>query len=139
MAAFVTPVFELGKALIEKLIPDPAAKADAQLKLLTLQQNGELAQLAAATDLAKAQASIDQVEAASPDTFVAGWRPFIGWVCGLGMAMQFIVSPFVTWGAALAGKSLSLPALDTTTLLTLLFGMLGLGTLRTAEKMKGVA
>jgi len=141
MAAFdpVTAAMNLGSQLIDRLIPDPAAKAAAALALLQLQQSGELASLAATTDLAKGQLAVDQVEAASPATFTSGWRPFIGWVCGLGLACQFLVAPFVTWGSSVFGKTLVFPTLDMGTLLTLLLGMLGLGGMRTYEKVQGAA
>ena len=125
--------------IIDKVIPDPAAKAAAQIELLRLQQSGELAQLAAETELAKGQNEVNKQEAASTNLFVSGWRPFVGWVCGLGMASQFVVAPFVTWGSALLGHPTAFPVLDLSTLLTLLFGMLGLGAMRTTEKINGVA
>lgn len=128
----------IGKVL-DRLIPDPAAKAQAQLDLLKMQQSGELAQLAADTDLAKGQTDVNKQEAASTNTFVSGWRPFIGWVCGLGMASQFVIGPLFTWGATLYGHPTAFPVLDMGTLLTLLFGMLGLGSMRTVEKINGVA
>jgi hypothetical protein len=77
-------------------------------------------------------------EAEHPSLFVSGWRPFVGWVCGLGCAYGFIVQPFLAWFAALAQVSAP-PALDINTLIGLLGGLLGLGTLRTAEKIKDVA
>lgn len=128
-----------GLKIIDKLIPDPAAKAQAQLELLKLQQNGELAQLNADLELAKAQAATNTAEASNPNVFVSGWRPFIGWTCGAGLAVQFIAGPLCTWLAALFERTAAFPTLDTGTLLTLLFGMLGLGGMRTAEKFKGVA
>lgn len=124
--------------IIDKVIPDPAAKAAAQLELIRLQQSGELAQLTAETELAKGQNAVNLTEAGSASFFVSGWRPFIGWVCGAGLAMQFLVGPIATWFAALAGRALAFPALDLGTLMTLLFGMLGLGAMRTKEKMEGV-
>lgn len=128
----------IGKVL-DRLIPDPKAKAEAQLELLKMQQSGELAVLAADTQLAQAQADVNKTEAANPNTFVSGWRPFIGWVCGLGMASQFVFGPLFTWASALWGHPTPFPVLDMGTLLTLLFGMLGLGAMRTTEKINGVA
>lgn len=91
-----------------------------------------------------AQAEVNKSEAASGNMFVAGWRPAIGWVCALALGFQFIVAPFATWGvsiyAAHTGQHLSIPfpTLDMGTLLTLLLGMLGLGGMRTFEKVNGV-
>jgi len=84
------------------------------------------------------QIDTNKVEAANPNMFVAGWRPYIGWVCGTGFAIQFVVAPIAEWGAALAGHPVKFPELDMGTLLTLLGGMLGIGGLRTYEKTKGV-
>lgn len=83
-----------------------------------------------------AQAQVNAIEASNKSIFIAGWRPFIGWVCGSGLAIQFIINPFVTWIAALAKHPVAFPALDLGTLMTLLFGMLGLGAMRTFEKVQ---
>lgn len=125
--------------IINKLIPDKAAAAQAQLELLKLQQAGELKELDAIIALGQQQSDVNKVEAASTDPFTSRWRPFIGWVCGTGLAVQFVVSPLVTWGTRLAGHPVDFPALDMGTLLTLLLGMLGLGGMRTVEKIKGAA
>ena len=125
--------------VIDKVIPDPAQKAQAQLAVLKLQQDGQLKQLEADLQLALAQTQINVEEAKSPDLFRGGWRPFVGWVCGKGLAIQFLVGPLATWGSALAGHPTSFPELDLSTLLTLLFGMLGLGAMRSFDKTKGTA
>lgn len=95
--------------------------------------------LAADTAQAQAQAQVNQAEASNPNIFVAGWRPFIGWVCGFGLLSQFIVAPFATWIAGLCGKPIAFPSLDLGTLLTLLLGMLGLGAMRSYDKTNGVS
>ena len=125
--------------IIDKLIPDPQAKAQAQLDLLKLQQAGEFKELDAELALKLEQIKVNALEAQSPDLFRGGWRPFVGWVCGTGLAVQFLVAPLATWAAALYGHAVAFPSLDMGTLLTLLGGLLGLGTLRTTEKIKGVA
>jgi len=130
--------FDFASKIIDRVIPDPAAKQAAALQLAQMQQTGELAQLTAQTDLAKGQIAVDQAEAANPNLFVSGWRPFIGWVCGSGLAYQFVFSPLMTWGAALIGHPITAPSLDLGTLLTLLLGMLGLGGMRTYEKVSGL-
>lgn len=135
----ISAALDLGGKLIERLIPDPAQKSAAALALLQLQQSGELAAMTAETDLAKGQLQVNSVEAASPATFVSGWRPFVGWVCGIGLASQFLIAPLATWGASLLGHPIAYPALDLGTLMTLLLGMLGLGAARTVEKIQGVA
>jgi len=125
--------------VIDKLIPDPQAKAQAQLDLLKLQQAGEFKELDAELALKLEQIKVNALEAQSPDFFRGGWRPFVGWVCGTGLAVQFLVAPLATWAAALYGHAVAFPSLDMGTLMTLLGGLLGLGTLRTTEKIKGVA
>lgn len=129
-------------SIINKLIPDKAAAAaaTAQLQQMALQGqlNDELAQLQAVTSN---QSDINKVEAASTSFFVAGWRPGIGWVCALALCAQYIVRPTLLWVSVAAGHPLKvddLPGLDNN-LWQLMFGMLGMGTLRTVEKFKGVA
>jgi hypothetical protein len=93
-----------------------------------------------AQELAKGQIEINKTEAAHRSIFVAGWRPFIGWTCGAALAWHFIISPFVVFIAVLVGYDLpELPAFDMGSLMTVLMGMLGLGTMRSFEKHKGVS
>ena len=97
------------------------------------------AELAAALVVVQGQLAVNQVEAGSSSVFVAGWRPFIGWVCGLAFAWNWIGLPIATAGLQLAGHTLALAPADLTEMLPVLMGMLGLGALRTHEKVKGVA
>jgi hypothetical protein len=99
---------------------------------MKLQQNGELTQIAG-------QMEINKVEAASSSIFVSGWRPAIGWICGAGFAVQFVIGPLAEWGSSLAGHPVKFPTMDTGTMMPLLLGMLGLGGLRTAEKLQDKA
>jgi hypothetical protein len=132
-------IFGLASKVFDKLFPDPEKKAAAQLELIKLQQAGEFKELEASLQLAQMQADINKVEAGSDSFFKSGWRPFIGWICGLGLAYQFLCRPVMTFLLMVAEvKVQTLPALELDTLMTLLFGLLGLGTLRTAEKLKGV-
>jgi hypothetical protein len=128
----ITALLDIGGKVIERIFPDPTQAAQAKLELYKLQQSGELAQITG-------QMEINKTEAANASVFVSGARPFIMWICGFGLAMQFIVSPLLTWGAALLGKTIALPPLDMGTLLTLLLGLLGLSGMRTFEKLNGVA
>ena len=123
--------------LLDKVLPDPKMAAEAKFKIIELAQKGELANLDADVKLAIAQTEVNKVEA-STDTFRGGWRPFIGWICGLGLGIQFIISPLFTWVSLLLGYNVIFPILDSEVLMTLLFGMLGLGTLRTTEKLKRI-
>lgn len=134
MLANLIPV--LG-SLLDKVIPDPKLAAEAKLKALEMAQKGELANLDADVRLALGQMEINKVEAGT-DMFRGGWRPFTGWICALGLGTQFILAPILTWIGRLSGSNIDFPVLDMSVLLTLLFGMLGLGTLRTQEKIRGV-
>jgi hypothetical protein len=96
-------------------------------------------QMAAALAVVQGQLAIDNTEAGNTRWFISGWRPFIGWICGVGLCTQFLIGPLCTWGASLLGKAVVFPTLDMGTLLTLLLGMLGLAAMRTTEKIQGVA
>lgn len=123
--------------LLDKIIPDPAAAADAKLKAIELAQRGELAALDADLRLMLAQADINKAEA-STDLFRGGWRPACGWVCAAGLAYTFLLRPVLPWLASLAGADVqAMPEIDTDTLMVLLTGMLGLGGLRTVERIRG--
>lgn len=126
--------------IIDKVIPDRAAAQAIKDQIAQAQAQGalaeELAQLQAVTS---AQSDVDKVEAASASVFVAGWRPFVGWVCGVGLAMVAIVAPLFTWITTLVGYPTPFPTFDDVLLKSTLAGMLGLGYgLRTLEKHNGV-
>jgi len=136
----IGPLLEIGKTLINRFFPDPAQAAAAQFELLKMAQTGELAQLASDTELAKAQLLVNQVEAGSSNFWVAGWRPAVGWVSVAGLGYTYMLQPLLPWIATVAGLDVPpLPSLDTNVLMTLLFGILGIGAYRSVEKIKGVA
>ena len=114
--------------ILDKFVVDKDLKMQLQHELETALQNANLAQL-----------EVNKVEATHKSIFVAGWRPFVGWVCGVALAYHFILSPLLQFGIALAGIEQELPEFEFGQLSTVLMGMLGLGGLRTFEKMKGVA
>lgn len=133
------PIIDAVFKVVDKLIPDPQAKAAAQLEILKLNQAGEFKEIDVDLQLALAQSDINKIEAASSDPFTSGWRPFIGWVCGVGFATQFVIGPWGTWIAALNDKPIPFPQMDVATMMPLLFGMLGLGAFRSYDKLKGTA
>lgn len=138
MTPILGGLLDAGLRIIERVIPDPQAKAAAQLELLKLQQAGEFRQLEADLQLALAQTEINKVEAAAPDVFRGGWRPAAGWVCVAGLAYQFLFQPLAAWSGGIQGWPPP-PVLDLGDLYGLLFGMLGLGAYRSFEKTKGKA
>lgn len=99
----------------------------------------EQAQLAAALTVIQGQLAINQTEAANTSVFVSGWRPFIGWVCGMGCAWNWIGLPVAKFACEFLGHPVALAPADLSEMMPLLMGMLGLGGLRTIEKIKGVA
>ena len=125
-------------ALLDKLIPDPEARAKAQLDLLKLQQDGAFKELDAQLQINLAQAEINKVEAASQNGFQAGWRPLAGYMCVAGLGYEFLLRPLLPWALTVSGvEAPPLPSLDGV-LFELMFGMLGLGTLRTADRWKRI-
>lgn len=127
-------------SIIDKVLPDPQAAAEAKLRALEMAQKGELAQLDADVRLALGQMEINKTEAASPDFFRGGWRPAVGWMCVSGLAYTYILRPLLPWVVSLFDANVPpLPAIDTAELMILLGGLLGLGGMRTAERLRGKA
>jgi len=87
-------------------------------------------------EINKAQIEVNKVEAGSSSLFVSGWRPFVGWTCGVALCYHFVLQPFLMFVLSSTGNPMELPTFDMTTLTTVLMGMLGLGGLRTYEKVK---
>lgn len=124
---FLGPLLDIGGKLIDRLFPDPVEREKANLELLKMAQSGDLAQI-----------EVNKVEAAHQSIFVAGWRPGAGWCCVIGLGYTFLLRPALSWLAQIQGWPIP-PAIDVDALLVLLGGMLGLGGLRTVEKVKGKA
>jgi len=133
----LSAAFEVGGKLIDRLWPDPQQRDAAKLELLKMQQTGELALLTADTQIAVKQAEINIEEAKSGNAFTSNWRPFVGWVCGFGFAFNFIVAPTLIMLADAFDMVIHMPELDVGELSMMLFGMLGLGGLRSFDKVKG--
>lgn len=119
--------------LLDKFVEDKDQKAKLAHELATMADTH-------AQQLALAQVQVNLAEAQSSSVFKGGWRPFVGWVCGIALLYHFILTPCILFGVALLGINIPpLPAFDMSSLLTVLMGMLGLGGLRTFEKTKGVS
>lgn len=125
------PLFELGSKLLERWIPDPEKKREAEMELVRMAAEGELKQILA-------QLEINAREAAHPSVWVAGWRPFFGWVGGIGFVYATIVQPLLAWLAVVKGWPAP-PELNLDLLWVVVTGMLGIGGLRTFEKSKGIS
>lgn len=127
----IAPLLDLGKGIIDRLFPDPAQKAAAELELLKMTQDGDLKQVLA-------QLEINAKEAQHPSIFVAGWRPGAGW-CGVaGLAYVTILQPALSWIALIKGWPTP-PETNIELLWAVLTCMLGLGTMRSIDKAKGVS
>ena len=128
---FLAPLLEVGKTLLDRFIPDPEKKREAEAQFLAMAMQGELKQVIA-------QMEINAKEATHPSVWVAGWRPFVGWTGGLGLLYATLGQPVLTWVGLIHGWPAP-PAVETDLLWVVLSGMLGIGGLRTYEKSKGVA
>ena len=118
--------------LLDKFIEDKDQKAKLAHDLATMADKH-------AQEISLAQISVNKEEAASGSLFKGGWRPFVGWVCGVAFCYHFILQPLVIFIVAIAGVDIpDLPNFQMNTLLTVLGGLLGIGGLRTYEKQKGL-
>jgi Holin of 3TMs, for gene-transfer release len=118
-------VADLIKTGLDKIWPDKTEQERAEAALVLASLNGQLA--------------ANTQEAASSSLFVSGWRPSVGWVCSSAFAIQFVVGPIAQWTSTLLGHPVVFPTLDLGTMMPLLLGLLGLGGLRTVEKINKVA
>lgn len=116
-------------SIIDKIFPDKESADRARLELIKLEAEGAFRQI-----------EINKAEAANGSVFVAGARPFIIWVCGIIFAYTYLIQPIVIFIMVAQGYPIpELPKLDNSEVMTVLMGLLGLGGLRTIEKIKGVA
>lgn len=134
----LTAGLELGGKILDRVLPDKAANDAAKAELIKMAEAGEIQQVIG-------QIEVDKVEAASNSKFVAGWRPWIGWVCGSGMAYMYVVQPFLVTLIAVIqcvarhqpfDKSM-LPILDLSQMWPALLAMLGMGAMRSYDKAQG--
>lgn len=121
----ITAGIDLAKTVVDKIWPDKSEQ--------------ERAQLAAALQIVQGQLEINKAEAASPNVFTSGWRPFIGWVCGSAFAWNWIGLPVAVFASNYSGHPLQVSPADMSEMMPVLMGMLGLAGLRSFEKVKGAA
>lgn len=125
------PILEVGKTLLDRFVPDPDKKREAEMEMVRMAAEGELKQVIA-------QLEINAREAMHPSIFVAGWRPFFGWSGGAAFVYATILQPLIAWYGATQGFPAP-PELNMDLLWVVVTGMLGIGGLRTFEKTKGVS
>jgi len=112
--------------VVDQLFTSDEEKAQAAILMAKIRQKPQLL-----------QAEINRVEAGHRSLFVAGWRPFIGWVCGVGFLWAFLLHPLFEWVVLIRGFGITAPAIVTDNMMELVLALLGLGTLRSVEKMTG--
>lgn len=127
----VGPVFDVIGKVIDRVIPDKAAAEKAKLEAFALAQSQEFQQTLA-------QIEVNKAEAASGSAYAAGWRPTVGYICAAGLGYNFIVYPLLCWTIAFFGWDVTPPDLISNNLMELITGMLGLGAMRSYEKVKGM-
>ena len=119
-------------SLLDKIIPDADERNRLAHEIATLAERQS-------HEIAKAQIEVNEREADHQSLFVSGWRPAVGWVCCIGLACNYLFIPMANFVLVLSDSSVTVPALDLSEMMPVLLGMLGLGSLRTWEKTKGVA
>lgn len=139
----ITDLIAESLKIVDKYIPDPEQRAKAQYDLAQLEQQKDLAEIDADKQISTSQAETNTAEASNMNLFVSGWRPAIGWVCGLSLTLyyvpQFIAATGLWINMCLTQKQLLHYPVDINDIITLTLSMLGMGGLRTIEKFKGVA
>ena len=131
LAALIPALIPLVGDVLDRFFPDKEKAEQAKREI-----ESQLTQHLANIDLA--QLEVNKAEAISRNVFIAGWRPFIGWTCGLALCWTYILQPIAQFVLAQTGHLIDLPGLDMSTMMPVLLGMLGLGGLRTWEKYKGL-
>ena len=125
--ALTDSVVGIAGKVLDKFIQDKDLKAKLQHEMGMQLHNANIAQI-----------EVNKAEAASGSVFKGGWRPFVGWVCGVAMLYHFLLQPIIVFVLSASGVTFELPSFDMGSLMTILMGLLGLGGLRTFEKNKGI-
>lgn len=130
----ISTIGGLVNTIVDKIFPDANKKLDAQEAKVAVSAVIEEMKIKGELDIILGQLSINQEEAKSSSVFVAGWRPFIGWVCGVALGYYYVAQPFLIWGFSLFEINTTMPTLELGELMTLLLGMLGLAGMRSYDK-----
>jgi hypothetical protein len=126
----------LGESIITRIFPNADDRAKHIYALKRLEQEGDLAKMNAYVSTMASQIEVNKVEAASDKWWKAGWRPFVGWMCGIAFAYSTILEPLMRFVASVVGYVGEFPDLDTTLTMQVLLGMLGLAGMRSWDKQK---
>lgn len=127
----VLSILEIGAKLLDKVIPDKDAREKAQAELIKASQDQDF-------QLSLAQIKVNEEEAKSDSLFKSGWRPSIGWTCSIAFILHFVAFPVINFIIVALGYKEIVISFDMATLMTVLGGLLGIGGLRTYEKLKGI-
>lgn len=134
----LTAIFNIGSTIIDKIWPDKDKADAAKLEMFKLQQQGAFAEIQNSFNLMLENVKVNANEALHSSLFVAGWRPFIGWICGAALLYNYIAMPFIVWVVkCFYPEAPGIPELNMTELLVLLGGMLGVAGLRSREITAG--
>jgi hypothetical protein len=128
LAALLPVLAPILDRVLGAVLPDPQARAKAVADIYGQLQSADLAQM-----------EVNKTEAASASAFVAGWRPAIGWICAAALGFEFVISPLAQWIGFMAGYPIPKPPTLSENLWELLAGILGLGALRSFEKIKNAS
>lgn len=133
MIGLISAILPAVTDIVGRFLPEDKEKRAVAEREIEAQLTAHLAKI----DLA--QLGINKVEAAHRSIFVAGWRPFIGWTCGVALCYTYVLQPIIIFIMIQTGQLVPLPEMDLAAMMPVLMGMLGLGGLRTFEKFKGVS
>ena len=123
----IDSVVGIAGKVLDKFVEDKDLKAKLQHEMNMQLHDANLAQI-----------EVNKAEAASASIFKGGWRPFVGWVCGVAMLYHFLLQPIIVFILSASGVTFDLPQFDMGSLMTILMGLLGIGSLRSFEKFKGI-
>ena len=127
--ALIDTIFGTISSVLDKVIPDANAREKAKEELQRSLNDQDF-------QIALEQIKVNAIEAQSESFFKSGWRPSVGWICSIAFGLHFVILPLFNYFIMLCGQQPILVPFQMDTLLTVLLGLLGMGTLRTVEKMK---
>jgi hypothetical protein len=137
----IAKLLDTGLQLVDKFVETPEEKNTARMKMMELADKGDARALEAEVQLLLGQIEVNKIEAQSSSLWKGGWRPAVGWSCAVAFAYTYVLQPFfvlILVALDVGFDPNELPALDTTAMMPVLLGMLGLAGYRTYERKEGV-